>query len=84
MMSGRRLDQDRQRRLEPKRVAFAVDQLRRLGIEPESVSDTTVRFVWRGSPVVLFPYSGWHSGRTIRDGRGLDNLLRQLRPEEER
>jgi len=31
-----------------------------------------------GSTINFFPYSGWHSGKSIEDGRGFKNLLKQL------
>ena len=29
--------------------------------------------------VKFFPYSGWHTGKSIKDGRGIENLLKQLK-----
>ena len=49
------------------------------GIEPVRITDTSVTFVWKGSNVVFYPYSGWATGKTIKDGRGYDNLFKQLR-----
>ena len=42
------------------------------------VNATTLQFTFRGSPVTLYPYSGWFTGRTITDGRGIKNLLKQI------
>jgi len=33
----------------------------------------------KGSLVLYFPYSGWASGKTIKAGRGLKNLLSQIK-----
>lgn len=73
-----RLDKDRQYELEPKRISFAVEQLAKLGIEIDYEDDTKIKFMYKGEVVTLFPYSGWHTGKSIKDGRGLNNLLKQL------
>lgn len=39
---------------------------------------TTLQFTFRGSPVTLYPYSGWFTGKTVKDGRGIMNLLKQI------
>jgi len=74
-----RLNQERQEHLEPQRIQRAVDELRKLGIEPTLVDDTRVCFEWKGSNIQYFPYSGWHTGKTIKDGRGFKNLFDQLK-----
>lgn len=74
-----RIDQEREKKLQPLRIKVAVDALTELGIEIIQVDGTKVQFYWEESKVTLFPYSGWHSGKTIKDGRGLQNLLNQLK-----
>lgn len=74
-----RLDQQREAELQPKRMEFAETSLGNLGYEITFKSNTEIRFVFRGGEVRLFPYSGWHSGPTIKDGRGIQNLLNQLK-----
>lgn len=73
-----RLDKGRQEQLEPQRINFAVQQLQALGYDITHKDSTKVQFIHKGETVTLFPYSGWHSGKTIKDGRGLNNLLKQL------
>lgn len=75
-----RLDTDRQKELEPKRIEFAVQQLEKTGIVIDLVDDTKIKFKWENEWVTFFPYSGWASGKSIKDGRGIDNLLKQLKP----
>ena len=76
-----RLDQEREAKLQPIRVAKAKKTLEELGFEVTQHGETTLRFVFRGGTVNFFPYSGWHSGNTIQDGRGLEKLLEQLTEE---
>lgn len=74
-----RLDQNREKELQPKRIAFAVKKLNELGFISMEVDNTKIKFWHKGEPVTFFPYSGWHTGKSIKDGRGLDNLLNQLK-----
>lgn len=73
-----RLDHERELELTPKRFDFAVKELGKLGFNV-NVGANEISFMFKGSIVVLFPYSGWHSGKSIKDGRGINNLLKQLR-----
>jgi hypothetical protein len=75
-----RLDQDREKTLQPKRMAYAIEQIEKLGYEVKQVSETELQFEDRiGSIIYMFPYSGWHSGSTIKDGRGIKKLLNQIK-----
>lgn len=74
-----RLDINRQKELEPKRMEYARNQITALGYEITEENVTTLKFTFKGSTVTLFPYSGWHTGKTIQDGRGIGKLLKQIR-----
>ena len=41
-------------------------------------TDKMIEFEYKGQPVKYFPYSGWATGKTIKDGRGLKNLIKQI------
>lgn len=73
-----RLNVDRQKKLEPKRLQYAKEKITELGLEITEEGDNTLRFIFKGSVITYFAYSGWATGKTIIDGRGLDNLLKQL------
>jgi len=73
-----RLDQEREARLQPLRIERAVKKLHSLGIIPTKIGSDSVEFLWKGYTVKFFAYSGWHTGKTIKDGRGFDNLFKQL------
>ncbi len=73
-----RLNIERQAELEPKRIEYAKKKIEELGFEVTE-SETELRFIFNGNIIKLFPYSGWHSGMGITDGRGLDKLLKQIR-----
>lgn len=75
-----RLDSQREEKLQPKRVEYARTQIESLGYEIISETKTYLMFMYNGSTIRLFPYSGWHTGKTIKDGRGIDKLLKQITP----
>lgn len=74
-----RLNIERQEKLTPVRIQKAIDELTKIGIKLEYQDDTEIWFYWKGSRVKFWPYSGWHSGRSIKDGRGLKELIKQLK-----
>lgn len=73
-----RLDAERQANLEPERMKIALKALIELGFRPEVVNNTELNFIYKDALIKYFPYSGWASGKSIKDGRGLKNLLEQL------
>lgn len=74
-----RLDKQRESKLQPVRYEIAVDKLTALGYEVYKVSTTYLTFWHKGHPITFYPYSGWFTGKLITDGRGLENLLKQLK-----
>ncbi len=75
-----RLGIERQNELEPQRVDYAIGQLHSLGIKSVFVEkDKCLVFQYKGHNVKFFPYSGWHTGKSIQDGRGIQKLLKQLK-----
>jgi len=73
-----RLDQEREKKLQPERMEYAVKEIKSLGIDILFQSETEIQFMFNGSKINFFPYSGWHTGKTIKDGRGLHRLLLQI------
>lgn len=73
-----RLNQERETKLQPERMELAKKKLEELGYEVTFVGQCTITFKFKKEIVHFFPYSGWHTGKTIKDGRGLNNLLKQL------
>lgn len=74
-----RLDKDREEKLQPERMEYAIEQLTKLGYTPTYVDKTRIEFGYMDAKVTLFPYSGWHTGKSIKDGRGLQKLLNQIK-----
>lgn len=75
-----RLNIERQKELEPKRMADARESIEAMGYDIFFSDQTVLAFMFNGEVVKYFPYSGWASGKTITDGRGLRNLLKQIKP----
>ena len=73
-----RLDTERQKALEPKRIETAIKEIENLGITVLGIYDTHIKFLFKDETVTYFAYSGWATGKSIKDGRGLKNLLKQL------
>lgn len=74
-----RLNIEKQKQLEPVRIDYARKKITDLGYEIIKENNTTLQFMYNGSIITLYPYSGWHTGKTIKDGRGLNKLLKQIR-----
>ncbi len=74
-----RLDQERQSTLEPKRMEYAISKIKECGFEIIYQSETQLQFKFMGHTVNFFPYSGWASGASIKDGRGIKKLIRQIK-----
>lgn len=68
---------ERKEQLQPNRAKVARSVLTELGYVCTG-DDTELRFEFNGSTVRYYPYTGWHTGKTINDGRGFSNLLRQI------
>lgn len=65
-------------RIQKEKLFEAQEKLLGIGIDLTYESDSEVRFIHKGSVVSYFTYSGWFSGKSVKDGRGLNNLIKQL------
>jgi len=74
-----RLDKEREAEFQPKRIEYAIDKLNSI-VSLTSITETEIQFYWKGELIKFFPYSGWHTGKSIKDGRGIEKLLNQLKP----
>lgn len=74
-----RLDKERQKELEPKRMEFAEEKLAEMGIVSVRATDSELEFEWRGNTIKFFPYSGWFQGAGIASGWGINALIKRLK-----
>lgn len=63
-----------------KRMEYALDRIKRLGLEILETTHTTITFLYKGNKIRHHAHTGWHSGKGIKDGRGIHKLLNQLTP----
>lgn len=64
---------------EPSRWKYVLSSLRDKGYEPvEDKENKCIRFSFRGNTITVYPYKGWFSGKSIKDGRGINKLLKQI------
>lgn len=75
-----RLDKDREAKLQPKRMAAAIAALSELSLPVTYQDETRIDFTYQDNRISYWPYSGWHSGKGIIDGRGFNHLFDQLKP----
>ncbi len=73
-----RLNIERQNRLEPKRITHAIKCIEQLGYTITLRDNNKIQFIHKGETVTFYPYSGWATGKTIQDGRGINRLIEQL------
>lgn len=74
-----RINKFREEALQPVRMRTCKTKLEDLGFAVESNDKNWLKFMYNGSKIVFWPYTGWASGASIKDGRGFDNLLKQLK-----
>lgn len=74
-----RLNTERQNKLEPIRMRTAINEIQRLGLTILNCTDKMIEFEYKVHSIKYYPYSGWATGKTIKDGRGLMNLINQLK-----
>lgn len=74
-----RQDIDRQIEMEPKRISYAKEEITKLGYEIIYEDAKKIKFNFKNEPVTLYPYSGWFTGKTVNDNRGIEKLLNQLK-----
>jgi len=73
-----RINQEREKTLQPQRIQWAINDIQDRGYEVEVWGETELRFQYKGNTIHFWPYSGWASGKGIKAGRGLQNLLKQI------
>lgn len=63
---------------EEPRMDYAIRKLTEAGYEVDRVNDNELNFLFKGNLIKLFPYTGWNTGKGIKDGRGIQKLLNQI------
>ena len=67
-------------KVQAERMDYAINKLIEHDIEFTALDAATIEIDnHNGFKIHFFPYTGWHTGKGIKDGRGLQNLLKQLK-----
>jgi len=74
-----RLNIERQRELEPKRMEYVTSVLNSMGYSTVSLTDKSISFDFKGNKITIFPYSGYFSGKGVIAGRGIEKLIKQIK-----
>lgn len=60
------------------RMERAVKIISNMGYTIDYRDEKMLQFKHKGEVVTYYPYKGWATGKSIKDGRGLINLISQL------
>ena len=64
---------------EQNRMQYAKSKLEQKGYSvTEDGSNKCLVIEVKGNKIRFYPYRGWFTGKGIKDGRGIDNLLKQI------
>ena len=75
-----RLNKEREEKLEPIRMDYAIGVLNSLGFTVNcSNNEKELQFYFKDEIVRFWPYSGFFNGKSVKSGRGIKNLLNQLK-----
>lgn len=78
----KRLPRDQRRKLlEDFRINNAKKLLKAAGIVYTTPNPSKIQIMFNDEPISFWPYTGWHSGKSIEAGRGIENLLKQISDE---
>ena len=67
------------RELEQKRMEYGEWQIIEAGYDVSKINRSKLQFEFKEETVYYFPYTGWFSGKSVRDGRGIKNLIKQIK-----
>lgn len=65
--------------LKPIKVEYAIKKIKALGFKIPFITNSLIRFKYNGENILFYPYSGWHIGKSIKEGKGLNKLLNQIK-----
>jgi len=75
---GSEISNTLRKELQPRRMQYAINMIEKAGCEITFQDEKEIIFQYKDERVNFFPYTGWATGKSIKDGRGIDNLIKQL------
>lgn len=73
------MNNTKRKALENGRYFYAKQKILSAGCQIVFTNETTIRFIFNGHEITMYPYTGWHTGKGIKDGRGIENLIKQIK-----
>lgn len=73
------LRKERRANKEGDRIDYAIKQITGIGYAVTMEGNNAISFTFKGGRVMVYPYTGWFTGKTVKDGRGINNLLKQIK-----
>lgn len=64
--------------LQPERMQYAINLIKKAGCTITFQNDKEIIFQYKDERINFFPYTGWATGKSIKDGRGINRLINQL------
>ena len=60
------------------RTEYAIKLFENHNIEYKIVNETEMEINYKNGKIKFYPRTGWHTGKGIKDGRGIKKLLKQI------
>lgn len=67
------------KQIQKDRLEYAEMRILELGIDIVFKCESRIEFYYNDELIQFFPFKSWSTGKSIQDGRGLENLLKQLK-----
>ena len=65
-------------KINEERMEYAIHELAKKGYDVHFRDKKSIKFMIGSNECTFFPFTGWATGKGIKDGRGINNLLKQL------
>ena len=75
---GSEISNTLRKELQPERVQYAMNLIEKAGCTITFQNEKEIIFQHKDERINFFPYSGWATGKSIKDGRGIHKLINQL------
>jgi hypothetical protein len=75
---GSNISNTLRKELQPRRMQYAINMIEKAGCTITFQDDKEIIFQYKDERINFFPYTGWATGKSIKDGRGINNLIKQL------
>lgn len=66
-------------KIQKERLEHAKYKLEEIGIDVIFECESRIEFYYDGELIQYYPFKQWATGKSIEDGRGLNNLLKQIK-----